>query len=254
MKEKEKNIVRYSNNIEEYDKRHSVSLSKLSILNLKRRIEKLSENRFISNNYGHAMDIGCGTGNILLKLELMGCDNLYGLDISKKMAEYCKQNSTNSIDMIVGDAEKMPIKNSSLDLIVCSSALHHFPNYISALNEIHRVLENGGEAFLLYEKNKNGRSNLAKIMNLEGLENNDEDIHEFSQEEIIKECKKVGFKEVRVKKKDMIQFFYHKKIRPYIPTSLLKDVGYLLTSEIDMLLENIKMPDYFPHLDIYLKK
>jgi arsenite methyltransferase len=49
-----------------------------------------------------------------------------------------------NIALACGDAEHLPIRDSSLDGVICSSAIVWFPNIPQALQEWRRVLRNGG--------------------------------------------------------------------------------------------------------------
>lgn len=48
---------------------------------------------------------------------------------------------------ILGDAQNLPIKNESVDGIICCAVLEHIIEPQRAVHEIHRVLTKGGEAF-----------------------------------------------------------------------------------------------------------
>ncbi len=45
-----------------------------------------------------------------------------------------------------GDALQLPFPDGTFDGVLCMNALHHMPNYLEALKEIHRVLKEGGRA------------------------------------------------------------------------------------------------------------
>jgi len=45
---------------------------------------------------------------------------------------------------VVGDATALPLANGSVDLVVCFEALQHISKYHSVLDEIKRVLSDGG--------------------------------------------------------------------------------------------------------------
>lgn len=49
---------------------------------------------------------------------------------------------------VVGDIHNIPLKNESIDAVICSSVLEHVENPIVAMKEIHRVLRVGGKLFL----------------------------------------------------------------------------------------------------------
>lgn len=49
---------------------------------------------------------------------------------------------------IVGDAQILPLKNKSVDALICHSVLEHVPKPWEAVNEMHRILKPGGKAFV----------------------------------------------------------------------------------------------------------
>lgn len=95
------------------------------------------------------LDIGCGDGvyekllpvDTLAKIKFIGVD--FSVEQLKKASKYLDE--THKVDF---DSEKLPIKNSSIDLVVCSEVLEHlfFPEKI--IGEIQRVLKPGGKLIL----------------------------------------------------------------------------------------------------------
>ncbi|MBW9147795.1 class I SAM-dependent methyltransferase [Clostridium sp. CM028] len=90
------------------------------------------------------LDVGCGTGNVLMKLVENSNIELYGLDISEKMIDMAKKNLGNSADLKVSDSECMPWKNNTFDVIVCNASFHHYPNPDKTLLEMKRILTSNG--------------------------------------------------------------------------------------------------------------
>ncbi len=106
-----------------------------------------------------ALDIGCGTGNIMLKLLANGL-NVHGVDISKEMADALgaripaslKDNahiSVKNIDEFLGGC------NEEFDLITISSVLHHLPDYLSSLETIVNKIKPRGWMYITHEPTKN---------------------------------------------------------------------------------------------------
>ena len=90
------------------------------------------------------LDVGCGTGNVLMKLVENNNIELYGLDLSEKMIDVAKKNLGNSADLKVGDSECMPWENNTFDVIVCNASFHHYPNPDKTLLEMKRILKSNG--------------------------------------------------------------------------------------------------------------
>ena len=49
---------------------------------------------------------------------------------------------------VVGDIHKIPLADGSVDAVICGSVLEHVENPILAIQEIHRVLKDGGKLFV----------------------------------------------------------------------------------------------------------
>jgi ubiquinone/menaquinone biosynthesis C-methylase UbiE len=88
------------------------------------------------------LDLGCGPGLYAKKLSNMGA-KVKGIDISKDIVRIAKEENP-SLDLIVGDAEKLPYKNSEFDIVLATLVLGHIPQWDKVLNEINRVLKNKG--------------------------------------------------------------------------------------------------------------
>jgi SAM-dependent methyltransferase len=102
-------------------------------------VRKLKEAKF--HNHGLVLNIGCGTGDtdtkFLLKLRYF----VVGLDISISALKILKDNyrSVNLIDVVCADAENLPFKNNSFDIVLEMNTLHHLPNPTNCIKESIRV-------------------------------------------------------------------------------------------------------------------
>jgi len=97
------------------------------------------------------LDVGCKHGRLLFKLApFLNNYEFHGLDINP---DHIKKNEANNkfnnITFQCAPAEDMPYSNEYFDIVVCTNALHHFPQRVRALDEMHRVLKTGGELYLL---------------------------------------------------------------------------------------------------------
>lgn len=90
------------------------------------------------------LDVGCGTG-VLLPYASKYCDIYMGLDHSKGMVRSAVQKyGEQRASFLIGDGEKLPFKDGSINTVVCRGSLHHMINVNLALNEFQRVLDKGG--------------------------------------------------------------------------------------------------------------
>ena len=99
---------------------------------------------------GRILDVGCGPGQILLKLAVRKLNiHLTGIDLSWAMIQGALEKITRAslnsrISLQVSDAKCLPFANKSFDLVLCNSVLHHSSNPIGLLNEISRVIKPTG--------------------------------------------------------------------------------------------------------------
>ena len=90
------------------------------------------------------LDVCCGAGFAQEHFQ----QEILNLDISKKCLLQLKGKIR-----IQADAENLPLKSGSVDMVIDSFALHHLPNLKVAILEIHRVLKSKG-LFLSLEGSK----------------------------------------------------------------------------------------------------
>jgi ubiquinone/menaquinone biosynthesis C-methylase UbiE len=107
---------------------------------------------------GVMVDIGCGPGYLAyaLKRQYPGL-RLIGLDNNVEMLKYAKQGKTNKehgLELILGDAEQLPIAENSLDFAVTSLSMHHWANPQTVFREIKKALKPGGQ-FLIFDLRRN---------------------------------------------------------------------------------------------------
>lgn len=96
------------------------------------------------------LDIGYGSGRLVQDIRSRMPDRTaFGIDISERQIKDGYENGTESL--LLGDAEQLPFRDATFDIVVVHSALHHMPNWeIVMLAEIGRVLSNGGK-LVFYE-------------------------------------------------------------------------------------------------------
>jgi ubiquinone/menaquinone biosynthesis C-methylase UbiE len=85
------------------------------------------------------IDIGCGTGLILRHLP----EGSTGIDINPRHLERAKKYVP-SAELLLGDAEEIPLPDESFTTAVCTEVLEHLVEPQKALSEISRILQSGG--------------------------------------------------------------------------------------------------------------
>ncbi|MCS6998299.1 MAG: class I SAM-dependent methyltransferase [Aquificaceae bacterium] len=95
---------------------------------------------------GNRLDVGTGTGEVLLKSQNRGLK--VGMDLSKDMLRRAREKCK-VCRFLVADAENMPFKKSSFSSVTLSLVFRHLLDRRSFLREVKRVLKEGGELALL---------------------------------------------------------------------------------------------------------
>lgn len=92
------------------------------------------------------LDIGAGPGSLLLEVaSLAPTATLIGVEPSASMREIAAANGLIEID---GRAERLPLPDASVDIVVSTLSMHHWDDPGRAFTEIRRVLRPGGQARL----------------------------------------------------------------------------------------------------------
>src|SRR5262249_15548255 len=90
------------------------------------------------------LDVGCGTGLLTARLgrELPGAA-IVGCDFSRGMLHHAHAPRAR-VAWVLGDAQRLPIRDATMDALVSTEAFHWFPDQGRALAEFFRVLVPGG--------------------------------------------------------------------------------------------------------------
>ncbi len=100
------------------------------------------------------LDIATGTGDLAIAMAKATDAKITGFDLSAGMLEVGKrkvvdENLQDRIEMIQGDAEKMPFADDSFDVITVAFGVRNFENLKKGLDDIYRVLKPGGKFIIL---------------------------------------------------------------------------------------------------------
>jgi SAM-dependent methyltransferase len=96
-------------------------------------------------------DLGCGSGVFTELLRRAGYKSV-GLDISPKLVALGRRKYP-GLELIEGDAENLPFETASLDGVLLSGLVHHFPDPRRLAAEVQRVLKPGGR-FVAFDPNR----------------------------------------------------------------------------------------------------
>lgn len=135
------------------------------------------------------LDVACGTGEILKRMDEKFEIDGYGIDIDDKMIHVAKEKCPN-MDIRTASCDTLPFEEQQFDGITVCMAYHHFENKIGFIKEADRVLKQDGSLYLtdlrLPKYLRQIANGLMKHLNVVGCF--------FTPEEIAAEFEKYGFK------------------------------------------------------------
>ncbi len=97
-------------------------------------------------------DLGAGEG-LVSQLLAQRASQVWCIDNSPRMVEVgtelAAKNSLANLAYKLGDIERVPLADASVDLAILSQALHHAQHPQRAVEEAHRILKPGGQVLIL---------------------------------------------------------------------------------------------------------
>lgn len=101
------------------------------------------------------LEVGCGMGTDLLQFARGGA-LCTGIDLTPRSIAITRHRFAlygERADLMIGDGERLPFADNTLDVVYSNGVLHHTPDTAGAIREIHRVLNLGGTAkVMVYHK------------------------------------------------------------------------------------------------------
>lgn len=157
------------------------------------------------------LDIGCGTGFLTQKvIKQLNPKTVIGIDIAEGMAKstHTKLQQVATVKLkasVCGDAEALPFKAGSFDLLVSSFALQWCPDLTRTFAEIHRVLAPGARAYFalpigqtLHELKTCWRQ----------VDPDTSHVNEFyQQQELVAAAQQLDFKQVNIEVQEQQEFY-----------------------------------------------
>lgn len=99
-----------------------------------------------------ALDVACGTGDLMLALEARGQAAVYGSDFCHPMllaADRKARQRRSRAALFEADALRLPLADSTLDLVTIAFGFRNLANYRQGLHELLRILRPGGALAIL---------------------------------------------------------------------------------------------------------
>ena len=96
------------------------------------------------------LDVGCGTGFGTEGL-LEQTENVHGLDQSVHQLEkaWAKLGKHDPVSFYRGDAERLPFRDDSFDVVWSSGSIEYWPDPVAALRDVRRVVKPGGQVLVV---------------------------------------------------------------------------------------------------------
>ena len=104
---------------------------------------------------GNVLDVAIGTADLTIELLRQGkAERVTGIDLSGKMMaigreKVRKAGIADKVEFISGSALQMPFADSSFDAVTCAYGVRNFSDPDKGLEEMRRVLRDGGELMIL---------------------------------------------------------------------------------------------------------
>ena len=116
-----------------------------NVAGLQRRMGKILLGRIANLNtpkHSRLVDLGCGTGELLQRLEREGYSDLCGLDLSSQMISVARQKSPTA-KFHHAAIEELPFEESCFDVAISNAAIQWCDADVAA-NKMFRVVKPGG--------------------------------------------------------------------------------------------------------------
>lgn len=104
---------------------------------------------------GKILDIGTGPGYLPINIARRTKKaHITGVDIDRRAISHAQANATEfgvpvgRVSFEIGDAQKLRFSNSEFDFVISTGVLRLVRSPVKMLDEIHRVLKRGGEAWI----------------------------------------------------------------------------------------------------------
>ncbi len=158
-------------------------------------LSELNAVKKILPKFKKGLEIGVGTGRFASPLGIK-----YGVEPSKAMAEIARQRG---INVVYGVAENLPFEDESFDLVLMITTICFVDDILKSLKEAYRVLKPNGYLIIGFiDKNSPLGEYYQKIKEKNPFY---KDANFISTDKLLKDLKKVGFKDFKI-----VQTIFHK--------------------------------------------
>jgi len=162
------------------------------------------------------LDVGCGTGSIMLFLLKKHYRHIIGLEYNEEAYKNIVKSHP-QLKIVNGTAEDLSrFKDETFDLVYCSHVLEHLPNPTTAVEEARKVLKKNG-AYIIGVPNGNHLNDIImKIIQIIFYKRTDH-LQRFSKNSISNLLENKGFKIIKLKaRKDSLSLLLNCRIKKYL--------------------------------------
>jgi ubiquinone/menaquinone biosynthesis C-methylase UbiE len=147
-----------------YDAKWGIDFGDIGLQQVTAKVRKALGGR--PGHYARSLEIGSGTGYFTLNMMRAGLiERATCTDISPGMLATLSANAKRlglKVKTVSADAERLPFKDGSFDLVLGHAILHHIPDLPTAFGEFARVLAPGGTLLFAGEPSRYG-DRLARV-------------------------------------------------------------------------------------------
>ncbi|MBI5189483.1 MAG: class I SAM-dependent methyltransferase [Nitrospirae bacterium] len=113
------------------------------------------------------LEVGCGPGLDTVQLASRA-GRVVGVDLSTNSlaAARCnvERSGAGNVSLVMGDAECLPVKDGSVDVVFSYGVLHHTPDIGRAVKDIHRALRKGGTGAVMLYRSRTIQSAIVSVV------------------------------------------------------------------------------------------
>ena len=160
----------------------------------------------VPKDSGRILDLGCGTGFFLAELEEQHPGSV-GLDISHDMLKVSGEYVPGA-RLVTGDAERLPFKPGSFDVVFCKGSLHHTRDHVGFLTHCRNALGDDGVLIMSEPCNDNPLIRAARALLYRRSPHFDVGDQGFTRKGIVSLCEQAGFEVTRVKKYGVFAYVF----------------------------------------------
>ncbi len=160
----------------------------------------------VPKDSGRILDLGCGTGFFLAELEEQHPGSV-GLDISHDMLKVSGEYVPGA-RLVTGDAERLPFKPGSFDVVFCKGSLHHTRDHVGFLTHCRNALGDDGVLIMSEPCNDNPLIRAARALLYRRSPHFAVGDQGFTRKGIVSLCEQAGFEVTRVKKYGVFAYVF----------------------------------------------